>query len=464
MTTRVANAEPAGNQSMYQREAKIHPREVDGIYDRLRKLAMVVLLGMFYGGPWLTWDGRQAVLFDLPARKFYLFGMTFWPQDFLYLALLLIIAAISLFFFTALAGRLWCGYACPQTVWTEAFALIERAFEGKRAQRLKLDKAPWSFNKLWRKTGKQVVWIAFALYTGFSFVAYFVPVHELVRQITTLTIAGWALFWVLFYGFATYGNAAYMREQVCKYMCPYARFQSSMFDKDSLIITYDAARGEPRGGRSRSADAKDLGLGDCIDCTLCVQACPTGIDIRDGLQYECIACAACIDACDSVMDKMQYPRGLVRYSTENAMNGIRTRVFRPRVLIYAGLLCVLIGAFATSVATRVPLIVDVIRDRNSLYRDAGLVGIENSYQVNIINKDRDAHTYTISVAGVEGIRLASAAEIDVPAETLVKVPVAVQVPHEYAEGGHTITFAVQAIDNSAITIEETSRFRGPVTP
>ena len=464
MNTTVADTQPNGNQSLYQREEKIHPREVDGVFDRLRKLAMVVLLGMFYGGPWLTWEGRQAVLFDLPARKFYLFGLTFWPQDFLYLALLLIMAAISLFFFTALAGRLWCGYACPQTVWTEAFALIERAFEGRRAQRLKLDKAPWSFNKVWRKTGKQVVWIAFALFTGFSFVAYFVPVRELASQIVSAEIAGWALFWVLFYGFATYGNAAYMREQVCKYMCPYARFQSAMFDKDSLIITYDAGRGEPRGSRSRKADRATLELGDCIDCTLCVQACPTGIDIREGLQYECIACAACIDACDSVMDKMNYPRGLVRYSTENAMNGRPTRVVRPRVLIYAALLSVLGGLFVTSLVTRVPLIVDVIRDRNSLYRDAGLAGIENSYLFHIINKDRDSHMYTIEVAGIDGIRLASTTTVEAPGETLIKVPVAVQVPHERAAGGHTIEFTVRAVDDTSIERVERSRFRGPVTP
>ncbi|MEM1263847.1 MAG: cytochrome c oxidase accessory protein CcoG [Pseudomonadota bacterium] len=454
--------QPSGNASLYQREEKIHPREVDGRFDRLRKLAMLVLLGIFYVGPWLMYDGRQAVLFDLPARKFYLFGLTFWPQDFVYLALLLIIAAISLFFFTALAGRLWCGYACPQTVWTEAFALIERVFEGRRAQRIKLDKAPWTGNKFARKTGKQFAWIALALFTGFCFVAYFVPVGELARQVATLELGGWALFWVLFYGFATYGNAAYMREQVCKYMCPYARFQSAMFDKDSLIITYDTERGEPRGSRSRKADRQSLALGDCIDCTLCVQACPTGIDIRDGLQYECIACAACIDACDDVMDKMNYPRGLIRYSTENAMNGKQTRVLRPRVLIYAVLLSVLFGAFITSMATSVPLLVDVIRDRNSLYRDAGIDGIENTYLLNIINKERRSHRYTISVAGIEAARLTSNSEIDIPAESLASVPVAVIVPHEYAKGGQSIMFHVQAVDAPAIQREEISRFRGPV--
>ena len=310
------NPQPA---PLYESQKKIYPREIGGRFADLSKLATVSLLGLFYLVPWLMWDDRQAFLFDLPARKFYLLGLTLWPQDFPYLALLLIIAALSLFFFTALAGRLWCGFACPQTVWTEAFIWMEQLTEGKRSQRMKLDKAPWSWNKIRRKGSKQFLWIAFSIWTGFTFVGYFEPIRELNQQFMTLTVSGWTAFWGLFYGFATYGNAGYMREQVCKYMCPYARFQSAMFDKDTLIISYDEKRGEPRGGRKRSVDPKVAGLGDCIDCQLCVQVCPTGIDIREGLQYECIACAACIDACDSVMDKMNYPRGLVRYTTEHAL-------------------------------------------------------------------------------------------------------------------------------------------------
>jgi len=284
--------------ALYESAKKIYPREIKGRFASLSKIATNSLLGLFYLMPWLIWDDRQAFLFDLPARKFYLLGLTLWPQDFPYLALLLMIAALSLFFFTALAGRLWCGFACPQTVWTEAFIWMEQITEGTRSQRIKLDKAPWNWNKLRRKGSKQILWITFSLWTGFTFVGYFMPVRQLGVDIITLSVGGWTLFWGVFYGFATYGNAGYMREQVCKYMCPYARFQSAMFDKDTLIISYDTDRGEPRGGRKRSVDRKKEGLGDCIDCNLCVQVCPTGIDIRDGLQYECIACAACIDACE----------------------------------------------------------------------------------------------------------------------------------------------------------------------
>ncbi len=454
---------PVESVSLYQSEAKVYPREINGRFSRLRKLAMFVLLGMFYFGPFVNWAGRQAVLFDLPARKFYIFGLTLWPQDFLYLALLLILAAITLFFVTALGGRLWCGYACPQTVWTEAFSWIERLFEGDRLKRMKLDKAPWSWNKVWRKTGKQISWIALGLITGFCFVGYFTPVRELAVSVINLEVAGWSAFWILFYGFATYGNAGYMREQVCKYMCPYARFQSSMFDKDTLIITYDEKRGEPRGSRSRNVAREDTPLGDCIDCTMCVQVCPTGIDIREGLQYECIACAACIDACDEVMDKMNYPRGLVRYSTEHAMTGKPTRILRPRLIIYSALLLLFTGLFVTSLATKPPLIVDVIRDRNALYRDVGREGIENTFTVHAINKDQRAHSYTLTVTGIDGIRIVTETEVTIDAESGLRIPVAVRVPHENAGGGQSIEFTLSANDGSNTTLSEDSRFRGPVT-
>ncbi|MEN9527010.1 MAG: hypothetical protein RLY56_961, partial [Pseudomonadota bacterium] len=307
--------QPSVEESYYQAHQKVYPREVKGRFTALRTTAVWVLLGLFYGLPWLRWDDRQAILFDLPARKFHLLGLTLWPQDFIFLAWLLVIAALSLFFFTAVGGRLWCGYACPQTVWTEVFIWMERVTEGDRAKRMKLDAAPWSTNKLLRKAAKQTLWITFSLWTGFTFVGFFTPIDVLADKVLSLSLGSWETFWVLFYGFATYGNAGFLREQVCKYMCPYARFQSAMFDRDTLIITYDTERGEPRGGRRKGSDPRAAGLGDCTDCTMCVQVCPTGIDIRNGLQYECIACAACIDACDSVMDKMGYSRGLVRYDT-----------------------------------------------------------------------------------------------------------------------------------------------------
>ena len=298
---------------MYAAREEIYPREIKGRYASVRWLFVWLTQLVFYGLPWLQWNGRQAVLFDLAARKFYIFGIVLWPQDFIYLASLLIISAYSLFLFTAIFGRVWCGFACPQTVYTEIFMWIERQIEGSRSARMRLDRQPTSVEKLTRKTAKHLVWGAVALWTGFTFVGYFTPMPVLSAEVMAMTLGPWELFWVLFYSFATYGNAGWMREQVCKYMCPYARFQSAMFDKDSLIVTYDSARGEPRGARLKADADSAKGLGDCIDCSMCVQVCPTGIDIRKGLQYECIGCAACVDACNGVMDKVGLPRGLVRF-------------------------------------------------------------------------------------------------------------------------------------------------------
>ncbi len=448
--------------SMYESEKKIYPREIEGRFERLSRLATILLLGLFYAVPWLLWDDRQAFLFDLPARKFYLLGLTLWPQDFPFLALLLIIAALTLFFFTALAGRLWCGFACPQTVWTEIFIWMEQLTEGTRSQRMKLDKAPWSWNKFRRKFSKQFLWITFSMWTGFTFVGYFTPIRELGADIIALNVGGWTLFWGLFYGFATYGNAGYMREQVCKYMCPYARFQSAMFDKDTLIISYDAERGEPRGGRKRSVDPKEAGLGDCIDCTLCVQVCPTGIDIRNGLQYECIACAACIDACDSVMDKMNYPRGLVRYTTEHAMQHEETHVVRPRMIVYAVLLLVLISGLVTAMAVRTPIILDVIRDRNSLYRELPNDLIENIYTIKLINQSNEARPFSLSVSGVEGIALDGVAdEIMIDGGGVLSIPVRARVHRDNAYGISKIEFTARTLDGDEDIMIEDSRFLGP---
>jgi len=450
--------------ALYESAKKIYPREIDGRFAKLSKLATYSLLGLFYIVPWLMWDDRQAFLFDLPARKFYLLGLTLWPQDFIYLAWLLMMAAFALFFFTALGGRLWCGFACPQTVWTEAFIWMEQWTEGTRSQRMKLDKAPWTWNKLRRKGSKQLLWIAFSLWTGFTFVGYFMPIRQLGVDILALNVGGWTLFWGLFYGFATYGNAGYMREQVCKYMCPYARFQSAMFDHDTLIISYDEQRGEPRGGRKRSADRKAEGLGDCIDCHLCVQVCPTGIDIRDGLQYDCIACAACIDACDSVMDKMDYPRGLVRYTTERSMQGEKTRVLRPRMFVYATLLTVLMTALITSMATRTPIMLDVIRDRNALYRELPGGLIENIYTVKVINQSNDARDFHLSVDGVPGLTLDGVADkFTVKGGAVLSLPVRARTDRKNAYGIMNITFSVTAADDTGVSVTEDSRFLGPTT-
>jgi cytochrome c oxidase accessory protein FixG len=269
--------------SLYEKRAKVHPRSVRGRFTRWRWLTVWLTQLVFYGVPWMNWGERQAVWFDLDLPRFYVFGLVLQPQELIFLAGLMVIAALALFFFTAVAGRLWCGYSCPQTVYTEMFVWIERRAEGDRSARHRLDAAPWSLDKLARKGGKHAAWAGLALFTGFTFVGYFVPIRELAGQVAGLEVAPWPAFWVLFYGAATYANAGWMREQICTYMCPYARLQSTMIDADSLVIAYDAGRGEPRGPRRRDTAAA-AGLGSCIDCTLCVQVCPTGIDIRKGLQ------------------------------------------------------------------------------------------------------------------------------------------------------------------------------------
>ena len=449
---------------LYAKHKKVYPREVHGLFANLRVLGVVSLLGLFYGVAWLQWDGHQAVLFDLPARKFYVFGLTFWPQDFFYFAWLLVIAALALFFFTALAGRLWCGYACPQTVWTEAFLWIERKIEGSRNQQIKRDKSEMSASKFRVKALKHFIWLAFALFTGFTFVGYFTPIRELAASMANFSLGPWETFWIFFYGFATYGNAGWMREQVCIYMCPYARFQSAMFDKDTLIISYDEERGEPRGSRKKNVDPKQQGLGDCVDCTLCVQVCPTGIDIRDGLQYQCIGCAACIDVCDQVMEKMGYEKGLVRYTTENAMAGIKNHIMRPRTIMYAILLTALSGGLIYKISQRVPLELDIIRDRNSLYRETPEGLVENIYILKIINMDEQAHQFDLEVSGLEGLELTMEhKQIAVPSSEVLTMPVTVQIdPVSLERTANKIEFTLKSVDDPELTQTETARFLGPV--
>jgi len=452
------------NQEIYAKHKKIYAREVTGIFARLRMAAMLALLGFYYFAPWLQWDNRQALLFDLPARKFYIMGWVFWPQDFFYLALLLMIAAFALFFFTTLAGRLWCGYACPQTVWTEIFMWIEHKIEGDRPKQMKLDAAPISARKLRLKATKHLVWAILGLWTGFTFVGYFTPIQELWQSSLSFSLSGWETFWVFFYGFATWGNAGWMREQVCIYMCPYARFQSAMFDHDTLIVSYDEQRGEPRGSRKKGVDHEDAGLGSCVDCTLCVQVCPVGIDIRDGLQYQCIGCAACVDVCDQVMDKMGYPRGLVRYTTDNALAGKKTHLLRPRIVIYALLLVILSSGVLYGIATRTPLELDIIRDRNTLYRenDQGLT--ENVYTLKIVNMDEAAHDYQLGAYGLEGLALdADENPIKVGPGTVHTVTVRVNVdPIVLKKASTEIYFTLEALDNPELKVVDKARFMGPV--
>ena len=454
--------------SLYAAREKIHPRSVSGFFSKWRWLTVWITQLVFYGLPWLEWNARQAVLFDLELRRFYIFGLVLYPQDFIYLTGLLVISALSLFLFTAVAGRLWCGFACPQTVYTEIFLWIEKKVEGDRSARLRLDGSKLSPAKFGKKALKHALWIAFAMWTGFTFVGYFTP----IRDLGALTLAGalgpWQTFWVLFYGFATYGNAGFLREQVCKYMCPYARFQSAMFDKDTMIVTYDALRGEPRGARSKKADPKALGLGACVDCTLCVQVCPTGIDIRKGLQYECIGCAACVDVCDDVMDKVGYPRGLIRFSTQNGVaQGWNTRqmlqrALRPRVLVYTGILLTITLAVGVSLFLRTPLKVDVIRDRGALARMVEQGRIENVFRLQIMNATESTQRYVISVSGLQGITLASDAEVEVLPTEVRSAAVRVQVPPGAASSGsHPIEFEIHSTGDDVARVREKAAFVVP---
>ena len=440
--------------SLYAAHQKIYPRSVSGLFSNWRWGMVFLTQLVFYGLPWLEWGQRQAVLFDLGARRFYIFGLVLYPQDFIYLSGLLVISALSLFLFTAVAGRLWCGYACPQTVYTEIFLWIEKKVEGDRSARMRRDALPMSMDKFWRKGGKHLLWLSVAMWTGFTFVGYFTPIKLLGLEVVQENMGSWEVFWTFFYGLATYGNAGFLREQVCKHMCPYARFQSAMFDKDTLIVTYDTERGEPRGKRSRKADLKTLNLGACVDCSLCVQVCPTGIDIRNGLQYECIGCGACADVCDTVMDKVGYPRGLIRYSTENAIAQHWTpaqtlrHVLRPRILVYGAILSAVVVSMLVSLSMRTPFKVDVVRDRNVTARIVAGGNLENVYRLQVMNATESTQHYKITVSGIKGVSVSSDNLVAVEATQSRWVPVRVQLPFDAAPAGsHPIQFEIISMDS-----------------
>ena len=469
-------------------------RSVTGMFARWRLLFVGFTQLVFYAVPWLTWNGRQAVLFDLGARKFYIFGMVLWPQDVIYLTLLLLISALGLFLFTAIAGRLFCGYACPQTVYTEIFMWIERHTEGDRVARIRLDEAPWSFRKLQVKASKHALWLVVAGLTGFTFIGYFAPIRELGQALLSFTFGPWQWFWFLFYSFATWGNAGFLREQVCKYMCPYARFQSVMVDPDTLVVTYDTARGEPRGARSRKVDHYAQGLGDCVDCSICVQVCPTGIDIRQGLQYMCIGCGACVDACNQVMEKIAYPQGLIRYTSERGMleklsvQQVRKHLLRPRVLIYSALMLVLVSIFVTALATRTTLRVDVIRDRGMLGREVADGMIENVYRLQMMNASEHSLVLSIRAEGLPGlsvkfadpsvavlrlkpdennrnISITEVPQVEIAAASNRVLAVVLRAPRDAAKPGshpiHFVTTSSAPDGHVSLTVREASSFIMP---
>jgi len=446
---------------LYANREKIYTRSFTGIFRNLRMLGGAALFLLYFGTVWLTWNGRQAVWWNLPERKFYIFGSTYWPQDFVLLSALLIIAAFGLFFITVFAGRVWCGYTCPQSVFTWVFMWAEKVTEGDRNQRMKLDKAPMTAQKFLRKLAKHSIWVGVSLVTAITFVGYFTPIRELIPELFTLQAGGWALFWVGFFTLATYGNAGYLREQVCIYMCPYARFQSVMFDQDTLIVSYDPRRGESRGPRKRDADYKAQGLGDCIDCKMCVHVCPTGIDIRDGLQIECIGCAACIDACDSIMDKMNYPKGLISYTTEHNLSGQKTHLVRPRLIGYAVALLGMFCVFAWAIADRSLVELDVLKDR-VLYRENEEGRIENVYTLKIMNKAQHEVTYLITADGLDGLVYEGKREIKAVAGEVLSLPVELSIePEKLPSSTNEITFHLNAVDNPSIKTDAASRFIGP---
>ena len=464
-------------ESLYEVRRKIYPRSVSGLFARWRFILVFATQLLFYGLPWLSWNDRQAVLFDLVQRKFYIFGLVLWPQDVIYLTLLLILSALALFLFTAVAGRLFCGYACPQTVYTEIFMWIERKVEGDRFARIRLDgeEWPWGFRKWRLKITKHFLWLLIAFWTGFTFIGYFTPIETLGASLLHLSLGPWQTFWLCFYSFATWGNAGFMREQVCKYMCPYARFQSVMVDKDTFLVTYDKVRGEPRGSRSKSADHTSLGLGDCVDCSICVQVCPTGIDIRDGLQYMCIGCGACIDACNQVMEKVNYPKGLIRYTTERAIEDKESNqsairhILRPRVLIYTAFITVLTSAFLFSLATRNPLRVDVMRDRGALAREVEGVRIENIYRIQIMNASEHPMKVRVKATGLDDLKILNSQgkeiqEIEVAPASNQLMPIKVSTTiGQNSSGNYPIHFDViaqEAVGDKEVirTREEKSTF------
>jgi len=440
----------------------IHTRSFTGFFRNLRLGGAGFLFLLFFGTVWLNWDGRQAVLWDLADSKFHIFGATFWPQDFILLSALLIICAFGLFAITVFAGRVWCGYTCPQSTWTWVFMWCEKVTEGERNQRIKLDAAPWGPNKLARRAAKHTLWLGVSLLTALTFVGYFTPIRPLTQELFTLQLGGVSLFWILFFTGATYINAGWLREAVCMHMCPYARFQSVMFDRDTLTIAYDPQRGESRGPRKKDANHKAQGLGDCIDCHMCVQVCPTGIDIRDGLQMECIGCAACIDACDSIMDKMSYPRGLIGYKSEHTLQGGTTQWMRPRLLGYVTVLVVMIGALVIALQQRPMVSMDVIKDRG-LFRENALGQIENIYTLKVINKTQQPQTYRLRLVDTEGFELHGKTEFTLVASEMSDIPVSVAMLADRApSSSQEISFELIDTDQPNVRSLARSRFVAPL--
>jgi cytochrome c oxidase accessory protein FixG len=463
--------------SLYADWKKIYPRYQTGFFRRLRWSLVALFLGIYYLLPIIRWQRAeglpdQAILFDLPARKFYFFDLVIWPQDIFLLAIILIAAALGLFFMTALAGRIFCGYMCFQTVWTDLFLFVEKFFEGNRKQRIKLDSEDWSFKKLFLKLAKHIVWIIIGMATGGAFVFYFADAPTLFWQFMDGSAPAPAWFTLFFLTATTYIMAGIAREQVCIYMCPYARFQGAMFDEDSLIVAYHPELGEPRESNRRIRDNKETDTGLCIDCDACVTVCPTGIDIRNGQQYECITCGACIDACNTVKDRMHMKNELIRYTSMREIQGEKTRWFRPRILIYGALLMIFLGGIAIYLAVKSPLSLNVIKHRQPIYIMQSDGSIQNNFTIRILNMYSQARTFSLEVAGLPDVALSVVAidEFDSQKRPLITVASGAvmtftlylkQQKKSTKPGSKDIVFLLRATDNPDDTFSYDSKFMRP---
>ncbi len=399
--------------SLFAKRKKIYQKRVWGKYRKIKWLILMCTLGIYYLCPWIRWDRGinapdQAILIDMLNRRAYFFFIDIWPQEVYFLVGILIFCALLLFLFTSLLGRVWCGYCCPQTVWTDLFIWVERIFQGDRNTRMRRDKFPYNFSTIWRKSFTHIVWLLISLITGGAWVFYFNDAPTLFDQIINFDVPRTVLGWVLALTFSTYFMAGFAREQVCTYVCPYSRFQSAMFDKDTLIVNYDTKRGEPRG-KHKQGDSW-IGRGHCIDCSACVQVCHMGIDIRNGLQMECIACSLCIDACNNVMNKLNLPKGLIHYSTHNqigsSIKGNNTiNIWRPRTFYYITILSIIAIIILYGFITRPLLELHVLHDRNPLFVTMSDGTIRNGYDIKILNKTYEDKKYTLVVSGIENTEI-----------------------------------------------------------
>ena len=443
----------------YKSQTSVYVREQKGFYQKIRRYISWLLIFIFIAMPFVQFNDQQAVLLDVVKQEFRIFNLTFWPQDFTLLAGIFMLAAFALFFITTWLGRVWCGYICPQTIWTLAYVWVEHRIEGTRNQRMSLDKAPWTRNKIQKKTFKHLIWLLMSLFTATTFISYFVPVSELYITMLTLDWSGAVTFWVMFFAMATYANAGWMREHVCIHFCPYSRFQSAMFDKNTLMVAYDSKRGENRAPRKRKEDAKALGLGDCVDCNLCVDVCPAGIDIRNGIQYECINCGLCIDACDQTMEKFNYKKGLISYTSEQQLAGKLSNRFNLKLVSYASLTILLSGLLGFWLSTRIPLEANIIRDRTSLYRVNYQGVVENTYTLKILNKTQQALHFNIKVENLPSNKQKPPHNLLIAPGIMHEVPVTLAVDSFHLEKKMTnIHFIIQSIEQPEILIEKSTTF------